>query len=501
MKYLFHINHPAQYHLFKHTLKDIEKNGHELLIIAKNKDVLTQLLDNDGVNYINTHSKGKEGNLFALFINFINQYKTIKKHCQEFRPDVLVGTSFILPRISRKLKIDYINVVEDDASVIPLYAKLSFPNSTHILAPHICKIGKWENKKIGYNSYHEFAFLHPDHFLADENIAKNYLDLSQKNFIIRFTAFNAHHDYGKHGIDTKTTDELIKELLPHGNVFISSEKEIPRSLEQYRLVINPNDIHHVIAHSSMVIGDSQSMAMEAASLGIPSLRLNDYAGRISVLEELEHTYSLTFGFLPKQKKEFFEKLNELIQTTNLKEKFLKRKRQLINDKINTHQLISWLLLSYPKSLDQLKNDKDFSLKKTGIKPGTSSTFELRKGNTKKSLLLILLYFSILLFFYLFPFSDSLSLNRQHYKSFRGDHIIHFFVFAPIPFLILPLFLRQIKFRWLKASLLGVLIAALFEITHLLLPYRSFTFQDLMANILGVFIGGAALYFFGLFSKK
>jgi predicted glycosyltransferase/VanZ family protein len=470
-------------------------------VLARNKDVLTQLLDNDGINYINTHKKGKEGNLFALFLNFINQYKIVKKQCQEFLPDVMIGTSFILPRISRKLKIDYINAVEDDAAVIPLYTKLSLPYSTYVLAPYVCNLGKWEKKKIGYNSYHEFAFLHPDNFQASEAIAKKYLDLSKKNFIIRFTAFNAHHDYGKHGIDSKTADDLIKQLLPHGNVFISSEKEIPKNLERYRLTIDPNDIHHVIAFSNIVIGDSQSMAMEAACLGVPSLRLNDYAGRISVLEELEHTYSLTFGFLPKQKKLFFEKLKELLHDTDLKNVFQKRKQQLINDKINTHHLISWLLLNYPASISKLKSDKELSINKRGKSPKNAFKFKLRKGNSKKSLLLMALYFSTLLFFYLFPLSDSLSLNRYQYLTFRGDHIIHLFVFAPIPNLILPIFLRQTKHRLLKASFLGIIIATLFEITHIFVPYRAFTYEDLMSNILGVFIGSIVLYFYLNFRKK
>jgi predicted glycosyltransferase/VanZ family protein len=467
--------------------------GHKVLVLARNKDVLTQLLDNDGVNYLNTHRKGKEGNLFTLFLNFINQYKIVKRHCQKFQPDVMIGTSFILPWISRKLKIDYINVVEDDSAVIPLYANLSFRFSSHILAPYVCKLRKWEKKKIGYNSYHEFAFLHPDHFQSNESVARKYLDLSKKNFIIRFTAFNAHHDYGKQGIDSKTADRLIKQLEKQGDVFITSEKEMPKHLERYRLTINPNDIHHVIAYSTIVIGDSQSMAMEAACLGVPSLRLNDYAGRISVLEELEHKYALTFGFLPKQKKEFFNKLQELLFNTDLKDIFHKRREVLLKDKINTHQFLLWLLLNYPKSISQLKKDKVFALNKTGGQPNTDAQFSLRKGNSKKSVLFIAIYFSILLFCYLFPLSDSISLNRYRYLSFRGDHIIHLFVFAPIPYLILPIFLRQTKLRWLRATLLGIIIAVLFELTHMFVPYRAFTLEDLAANIMGVLLGAVLLF--------
>ena len=42
------------------------------------------------------------------------------------------------------------------------------------------------------------------------------------------------------------------------------------------------------------------MAVEAAMLGTPSLRFNDFAGKIGVLEELEHKYELTFAIPPSE---------------------------------------------------------------------------------------------------------------------------------------------------------------------------------------------------------
>ena len=87
---------------------------------------------------------------------------------------------------------------------------------------------------------------------------------------------------------------------------------------KYRLKINPLDIHHVITFASLYIGDSQSMAVEAAMLGVPSIRFNDFAGKISVLEELEHKYGLTYGIKTDQPERLFEKINELLAMPNLK---------------------------------------------------------------------------------------------------------------------------------------------------------------------------------------
>jgi predicted glycosyltransferase len=45
----------------------------------------------------------------------------------------------------------------------------------------------------------------------------------------------------------------------------------------------------------MYIGDSQTMTAEAAVLGTPAIRFNDFVGELSYLEELEYTFDLTYG--------------------------------------------------------------------------------------------------------------------------------------------------------------------------------------------------------------
>ncbi|MBK7853743.1 MAG: hypothetical protein IPJ79_01455 [Bacteroidetes bacterium] len=61
----------------------------------------------------------------------------------------------------------------------------------------------------------------------------------------------------------------------------------------------------------MYIGDSQTMAAEAAVLGTPSIRYNDFVGEISYLEELEHLYQLTFGFKTNNRQGMIDKITEL----------------------------------------------------------------------------------------------------------------------------------------------------------------------------------------------
>ena len=88
---------------------------------------------------------------------------------------------------------------------------------------------------------------------------------------------------------------MIDILAPHGTIYITSERPLEPQFEQYRIRINPLDMHHVMAFASLYIGDSQTMAAEAGVLGVPFVRFNDFVGRIGYLRELEDTYHLGFG--------------------------------------------------------------------------------------------------------------------------------------------------------------------------------------------------------------
>lgn len=487
MKILFHINHPAQYHLFKNVINSLSQEGNEIIVIARNKDVLIQLLQNDQVNFINASDKKRESNLISLFVNFVKQYKQIKQKVKEFNPDLLIGTSFLLPWISRKFDIPYINFVEDDAQVIPLYAKFSFPFSTYIVAPGVCRLNQSEKKKISYNGYHELAYLHPQYFTPNESIAKQYIDTSKKVFLFRFTAFNAHHDYGKKGINDRLAYELISILENLGDIIISSEKHLPRKLEKYRLSANPSDIHHIMAHCHLIIGDSQSMAMEAACLGVPSVRFNDYAGRISVLEELEKTYNLTESFSNEKEAELKSRVGILAKTDDVLLLYKERRNKMVQDKINVHDFIIWFLKEYPFSVKKSRQ-KNFLNDKFDGKERSQSIITIKKENRQKYLVLVILYLLTILILYIIPMEGDLRLHKLRLMNIRLDYIIHSILFTPTTFFIAPIFLPHSKFKKLKVITLALIIGVVFELIHAIVPYRAFTTEDMISNLIGISIG-------------
>jgi predicted glycosyltransferase len=67
-----------------------------------------------------------------------------------------------------------------------------------------------------------------------------------------------------------------------------------------------------MSFAKLLVSDSQTMTIEAAVLGVPSVRYNSFVGRTPVIEEIENRYHLTYGFLPAQQTAMLEKVVEIL---------------------------------------------------------------------------------------------------------------------------------------------------------------------------------------------
>jgi len=346
MKLLFHLGHPAHFHLFKNTILKLKSLGHDVDVLIKKKDILENLIRDSGIEYSNILPEGRKDSKIGLLLGMIKRDLRLLKFCLSKRPQLLVGTSIEIGHVGTLLGIPSLNVNEDDADVVPLYAKISYPFSTKIVSPRVCNNGQWESKSIKYEGYHELAYLHPEHFEASREIASRYVDLDKPIFLIRFAKLNAHHDEGVRGISNDLAKKVVDLLKQHGQVYITSERPLNQELESYRLPVDPLDIHHVMAFASLYIGDSQTMAAESGVLGVPFVRFNDFVGRIGYLDELENTYELGFGIKPDNEEKLIQKLEFLMDTKDLKIEFQRRRAKMLEDKINVADFLLSLILGF-----------------------------------------------------------------------------------------------------------------------------------------------------------
>ncbi len=363
MTYLFYFGHPAQYLFLRETIKRLAKSGNNrIIILIKTKDVLENLLNNDGYEYINILPRERGKSRLSIAISLLRRNLKILPILLRTKPDLLIGTDAPLAQLGWLLNINSITITEDDYSVIKSLAQLTYPFTKTILCPEVCDVGKWENKKAGYNGYMKLAYLHPNVFKPDNTILSKYI-FTDKYVLIRLARLTAHHDFGIKGINRLLLDQLISIIQKKGyKVLISSEADIDEKYQPWLLKIDPSDMHHVLAKSSLLICDSQSMSVEAAMLGIPSLRYSGFAGRISVLEELEHVYNLTYGIKVGQESKLISKLSLLLNMDNLNQEFQKRRQKMLADKIDVTSFLVWFIENYPQSDKIMKDNPDYQWK-------------------------------------------------------------------------------------------------------------------------------------------
>ena len=146
------------------------------------------------------------------------------------------------------------------------------------------------------------------------------------------------------------------------NIYITSERELEPEFEHYRITIDPINMHHALYYADMYIGDSQTMAAEAAVLGTPSLRFNDFVGKLGYLEELEHKYGLTYGIKTAEPEKLYQKIEELLHVPDLSEEWQRRKRKMLSEKIDVTAFMVWLVENYPESVEVMKSNPDYQCK-------------------------------------------------------------------------------------------------------------------------------------------
>lgn len=376
MNILVQLVHPAHYYYYRDTMRNLKNDGHKVVVAIVKKDMLEELLKEDGVEYVDicpkSHKKwGKIGVIYDMIIRDIRMLHLAIKH----HIDLLTGSTIETAHVGWLLRKPNINIGEDDAAVVMKYIKNIALFVGIRLTPDCCNNGPIESKSIHFPGYFKTAYLCPSYFSPDRAKVEQYgIDVKEPYFIIRFSALNAHHDVGIKGINTEVAQRLIDILSPHGRIYITSERLLEPQFEQYRIKINPLDMHHVMAYASLYIGDSQTMAAEAGVLGVPFVRFNDFVGRIGYLRELEDKYELGYGVhasilaadssirradgsaQPSGVEALCERVEQLVAlpSERRKEIFQANREKMLAEKIDCAKFLTWFIENYPSSAQEAK---------------------------------------------------------------------------------------------------------------------------------------------------
>jgi len=276
------------------------------------------------------------------------------------KTEIGIGSSLTIAHASMMSRMKSVMLDDDDDAVEPLMTTFGHPFTDLVVSPDSLRGRRRKTGSVFYPGYHELAYLHPRRFTPDPSVlGEAGLLEGEPYFVLRFNAFRAHHDRGVRGLSDDQKMQLVTLLKGYGKVIITTEKEIPPEFAGYRISVSPDKIHSLLWYSTMYIGDSQTMASEAAVLGVPSLRCNSFAGLLSSLEEEEKRYGLTYAFMPDDFESLLEKVKELLAMPDLRAEWQSRSQTMLTDKIDVTAFLVWLLEGYPESVQVIRTEKGY----------------------------------------------------------------------------------------------------------------------------------------------
>ncbi len=363
-RFLFYLVHPAKFQFHKVQINALKAKGHTVDIVINTKDILEDLVKEEGWQYTNIFPKSRKikgvhvyiAAVISIFLSVFRLWKFSKGK----KYDVFVGD--LLSVLGRIKGVTSFYPTDDVLAAVPEQA-IFFKTVNYIIAPLVTDIGKYKTKKIAYKGYKALAHLHPNHFIPDENVLPLELQGGKPYFLIRCTGFGATHDIGKSGISNEVLYQLVKIIEPCGQILITSERELPDDLKKYNLKIRKNDITHYINYAQMFIGDSTTMCTEAAVLGTPAVEFDEYFYEIEQMLEIEREYQLIHCFRTNQTEAFLNKVKELVALKDIKKKYAERRKKLLSETIDVSSFLIWLFENNPNSVKEYFENPEVILNK------------------------------------------------------------------------------------------------------------------------------------------
>ncbi|HEV8529696.1 MAG TPA: DUF354 domain-containing protein [Actinomycetes bacterium] len=268
MRILIDILHPAHVHFFRNFHDEMAGRGHDLCITARDKDRSVDLLREFGLPYQQISAQHQRG---GLAVEMVQRTRRLLSVIRTFGPDVLTGimgpsiaVAGRLRRVPAVVFYDTEFAVQTNRFVYPLAHSVCTPD---------CYQGRVRGRHVQYPGYHELAYLHPNRFQADPRRLSAFgVSPEEPYSVVRFVSWQATHDRHERGLTSAQKRNLIDILQARGGrVLISSEAPLPTDLAGLEVKGSVGQIHHLLAHAQLFVGESATMSSEAAVLGVPAV--------------------------------------------------------------------------------------------------------------------------------------------------------------------------------------------------------------------------------------
>jgi len=357
MKIAVFVNSQAEAHFYKNIIAALERDGNQVFVLARDCDGATELLNELNIPFFQFSSPpGPESRkVTSLPHDVVNAFRYLK----EKNIDLTTGCGTYSTFTACLLKVPDIAFNDCESTISPeRYAlfKLTYQFTDVFVTPSSFK-RELGSKHFKVESYKELAYLHPHYYTPNPSIF-DLLDVPRSHdySVLRFNAFERPHDPSVGVLTNADKIALVKELSDYGEVFVSSECDVPRALQEHVLDVPKHRIHDVLSYASLFVTDTQTMAAESALLGTPTIRSSPIMSDCDpVFIELEREFQLLFNL--KTPSEVAAKAVQLIEDPHVTEDWLKKRDRLLERKLDLTALMVSLIEEFPASFDYMNANR------------------------------------------------------------------------------------------------------------------------------------------------
>lgn len=335
MKVMIAVVHPAWVHQFHTIIERLCARGDEVLMLAVDKDGAQSLLDSYGIPYV-LCARGTGRNVLEKGWLFLRLCVEFTIRAARFAPDILIGRASPMMAVAAWLT-GKPHLLYEDTEVSRFSLNICKRLSTKLLTPRtfLTDLGARQER---VDTYKELFYLHPNVFTPDRQVLRDAgFDPDERYILVRFVAWNASHDVGKHGLSDAEQLRLVQRLGAAGvRVWVSSEKELSPALEPYRLRTPFHLAHHVLAFAQLVYSEGATMASEAVVLGVHALYVNVI--KSGSTQEQSARYGLLYNFNDGDDRyeRALDKALTLLQDPNLIALGQQKRATLLSEKVDVN---------------------------------------------------------------------------------------------------------------------------------------------------------------------
>lgn len=348
MRIVIDIVHPAHVHFYRHLIGVLTTAGHQVTVASRAKEMTLDLLDHYGIPHVPLVAPAR-GGLLARGVELARRDLGLARLIRR------TGSQLVLTRnpagVQAARAAGAFGIFDtDDGRAVGIHFRAAYPFA-HLITSPTCLTEDYGTRHRRYRGFKAMAYLHPNRFRPDPLIRESLgLAPSEPLFVVRFSAHDASHDRAVHGIEPATRRALLHDLTSAGRVVVSDEVASAPGYEGAQSVA-PSRFHDVLAAADLCVGDSQSVAAEAAMLGTPSFRCSSFTGRVDYLRVLEEDYGLVKNYRPGSESQLLGDVRQaLTELDDRRDEVASRHARLLDE---SEDVTAW----YERLIDGLPLDR------------------------------------------------------------------------------------------------------------------------------------------------